>query len=112
MWSRAAVLDRSVPELGTTAQKTSKLPNITAHVMWESFASITVWVPDCAQSCSDVERQLTNVDVVKRRSLYADTAEIIIKTCSEAKYGCAIIGRGDHALLMCMKVILRDVQTD
>lgn len=99
-----------MPELGTTPQKTSKLPNITAHVMWESFASITVWARDCAQSC-DVERQLTDVDVVKSRSLYADTAERIIKTCSEAKYSCALIGRGDHALLMCMKVILRDVQT-
>lgn len=107
MWSRAAVLDRSLLEQGAQhpmQRQPSKLPNINAHVAWDAFASIHVWAREESESCTDVELQLTDLELVKNQGPHADTVERIVSACSEAKCGCVMLDRGDRGVFMCMKV--------
>lgn len=107
MWSTAAALDPSLPEQGAqnpVQRQPAKLPNINAHVEFDAFASINVWICIESESCTDVERQLTDLELVKKQGPHADTVERIVNASSGAKFQCVVLDRGDHGVLMCMKV--------
>lgn len=109
MWSRADAVD-------TTAHRTPAGPNpsqgdhgakITAQVAWDSFASISIWESKGSQASVEADIQLAGLDAVSQtRNQYAETANLIASACTDAKNYFCIVDRGDHALLMCLKVFV------